>query len=122
MNGFNLLPQIIRHRRAVRLVLGKQVVAEGFAAGVKDHGDGRFRVVLLQAPQHVGHALDRTGGLSRRGIQGRQGVVRPVHVGRTVNQNQGRPRHIDSRTALAAVRTQCAAPKPEPEKQRAVCK
>jgi hypothetical protein len=70
----DLAAQVIRHRRAVGLVLGEHGVTEGAALGVEHHGEGAVRVLLAQALEHVQHALHRTGLQALGGGQGRQGV------------------------------------------------
>src|SRR5207244_2663257 len=74
--------------RAVRLVLGILVVAEGPALRVEDDGARLRLVVGSEAPQHVEHPVDRAGRLALRALQLGQGVERPVQVRRAVDQQQ----------------------------------
>ncbi|MCY1172784.1 hypothetical protein D9M73_129280 [compost metagenome] len=90
---FHLHPQLIRHRRAIGLVLGEHLVAEGAALGVEDHREGAVRVLLAQALEHVQHALDGAGGQPLGRGQRRQRVKGAVQVGRTVHQDEGRLAH-----------------------------
>ena len=60
----NLHAQIIRHRRAVRFVLGKQLVAKSFSGRVKDHGELRVARFARQLQQHVQYADHRAGRLA----------------------------------------------------------
>ena len=48
MDGFDLGAQVIRHRRAMRLVLGKPFITEGFALGIEDDRLVVCLVVSLQ--------------------------------------------------------------------------
>jgi len=49
-------------------------MAEGFAPGIENHGNGRAGIVLLQAADHADNTLDRAGWLVLGGLQGRQRV------------------------------------------------
>ncbi len=93
MQRLDLAAQIIRHRRAVGFVFGEQLVAEGRALGIEDHGEGAVRILPAQRQQHVQHALHRAGRFAGGGGQRRQGVEGAVKVGRTVHQNEGRLTH-----------------------------
>ncbi len=61
MDRGNLAPQLIRHRRPIRLVLWIDVVTKALALGVEHHGHRGVRVLLQQAAQHVGHQTNSTG-------------------------------------------------------------
>ena len=74
MQRLDLDAQLVRHGRTIGLVLGEQLIAEGAALGVEDHGKRAVRVLLAQALEHVQHALDRSGGHAPGGGQRRQGV------------------------------------------------
>ena len=86
-----LRDQVFGRRRAVGLVFLVNLVAEGLLAGVEDHRQmgGLFGAlhVLQQLPQHVavaGHRADRQAvGLAG---QGRQRVIGPEQIARTVHQ------------------------------------
>ena len=97
MDGWNLAAQIVRHRRAVGLVVGVQRVAEGWALGVKHAGGVIGRHVLAQLLQHVDHAADRPGGRALRvagvGAQVGHGVEGAVQVAGAVNKQQGARRN-----------------------------
>ena len=90
VNRLYLLTQLVRHGRAVGLVLGIPLIAEGFALGVEHHGDGAGGVILAQPAQHVNDALDRPGCRAAGGAQRWQRVVGPVQIRGTVYQDQGR--------------------------------
>jgi hypothetical protein len=62
--------ELVGHRRAIGLVLGKQVVAEGLALGVEDHGDMLGLVFVEQLEQHVDHAEHAPTGSSRLLVSG----------------------------------------------------
>ena len=90
----DLRAQLIGHPRAVRLVLGEQLVAEGFAGRVEHHGDAARLIVLEELQQHVEHPEERPGRLAARVGQRRQGVERPIDVRGAVDEDQvGGARH-----------------------------
>jgi hypothetical protein len=66
MQRFYLRGEFRRHGRAVRLVLGVQIIAKGFSFGIKYASAIIGRIVSAQAPQHIQHALNRTGWLATR--------------------------------------------------------
>ena len=82
----DLAGEIVRHRRAVRLVRGIQRVAEGLALRVEHAGDIIGRMVLPQFVQHRQHALDRIGRFTRRIAQVGQRMECAVQIGRAVYQ------------------------------------
>ncbi|MNZ61040.1 hypothetical protein D3C78_791220 [compost metagenome] len=82
--------QVVRHRRAIGLVLGEQLIAEGRPLGIEDHREGAVGELLAQALEHVQHPLHRAGRHAGGGGQRRQGVERAIEVGRTVYQDEGR--------------------------------
>ena len=61
----DLAAQVVRHRRAVGLVVGVEIVAEGLALRVEHAGDIIGRVFATQLAQHGEHAAQRVGGLAR---------------------------------------------------------
>src|SRR5690606_22421541 len=83
----DLRAQVVGHRRAVGLVLGIQVVAEGLAGGV-EHEGGAVRLLLERGAQHVDHPEQRAGGLAGGVGQRRQRVEGAVQVGRAVDQDE----------------------------------
>jgi len=60
----DLRAQVVRHRLAVSLVFGKQIVPERLAGGVEDHGDPLRLIVLDELQEHVQNAVNRTGRLA----------------------------------------------------------
>ena len=109
----DLRAQVVRHGRPVRLVLGKQFVAERLARRVEHDGD-QFGVLLaLHAQQHVEHAEHGTRRLAARVGQRRQCVEGPVQVRRAIHEHQcarvnHRGRCLDCRRAVAEA--ECARP------------
>jgi hypothetical protein len=77
--------EIIRHRRAVGLVVGEALVAKRRTLGVEHHRDVGVRVVALQPAQHVDDAIGHAGRLALRVGQRRQGVEGTEQVGRAVH-------------------------------------
>ena len=71
---FDLQAQVVRHRRAMRLVFGIPVVAERFALRIEHAGAIICRVIGTQAAQHVEHAVDRSGRFALRAAQVRHGM------------------------------------------------
>ncbi len=84
-----LRPQVVRHRRAVGLVLGVQIVAEIPPRRVEHQADMGFGIIGQQLAQHVGDAKDRPGGFALGIAQIRQGVEGAVQERRTVDEDQG---------------------------------
>ena len=89
VQGLDLLPQVVRHGRAVGLVLRVEVVTEGLARGVEDHRHQFRLVVLPQLAQHVDHAHQGAGGLALGVGQLWQGVVGAKEVGGSVDEDEG---------------------------------
>ena len=89
VNRLDLLGQVFRHRGARGLVLGIEVVAEGFALGVEHAGDVGGREVGAQAAQHVDHAMHRAGRVAVRAAQVGQRVKGAIQVTGTVDEKQG---------------------------------
>ena len=69
MQRLDLRAQVIRHGRAIGFIVGIPVVAESFAFGVEYTGAIIRRVIFLQTPQHVEHALYSAGGQAARAAQ-----------------------------------------------------
>ena len=82
----DLAAQVVRHRGAVSLVVGIEIVAEGLALRVEHAGDIIGRIILLQPAQHGEHAVDRVGRFACRVAQIGQRVKRAIQVGRAVHQ------------------------------------
>ena len=84
VDGHNLGAQLIRHGRAVALVLGVNDIAKGRAVRVKHAGSIVRRHIFAQLLQHVDHAADgaggRAGGVAGHGTQVRHGVKCSVQV------------------------------------------
>ena len=89
VNRRDLLAQVVRHGRAVGLVVGVQVVAEGLALGVENDGNGAAGIVGGKLAQHGDDAPHRPGRAAVRGLERRQGVVGAKQVGGPVHQDQG---------------------------------
>ncbi len=95
-NQRKLGDEVLRRRRAVRLVLIVKGIAERSAALVQDHGQMRRAVRLVevigQLPQHGGIAIDRTdrdaAGIRERG----QAMVGAEDIGRSIDQIEVLPR------------------------------
>ena len=86
----DLLPQIVRHGRAMGLVVGVEIVAEGLARGIEHHRH-QFRLIILpQLAQHVDHAYQGAGGLPFGVGQLGQGVIGAEEVGGGVDEDQGK--------------------------------
>ena len=64
MQGLYLYCQLIRHGRAIGLVVRVQLMAKGLATGIKDHRHA-FRVIVgYQAAQHIDDAQHGAGRLA----------------------------------------------------------
>ncbi len=79
--------QLIGHGRTMRLVLLEQLVAEGLALGVEDHGDVIGIDIGHQLAQHVEHPVHGAGRLTAAVGQGRQGIERAVKIGGPIHQH-----------------------------------
>ncbi|KGD47827.1 DNA polymerase I-3'-5' exonuclease and polymerase domain protein [Burkholderia pseudomallei] len=86
MDRLDLQREIGRHRRAVRLVVGIQIVAEGFALGVEHARAILCTDILAHAAQHIDDSVERSGRLPARAAQIRHRMVSPIQIARTVNQ------------------------------------
>ena len=83
----DLAGQLIRHGRPVGLVVGKQIIAEGAALGVKDHRE-IIRPALGQVfSDHIDDAVDRARRRARPIAQAAHGVKGPEQIIRTVHQH-----------------------------------
>ena len=87
-SGCDLAAQVVGHGRAGGLVLRIPVVAEGLAFCVENAGAIIRRHVLVQAAQHVEHAVDGAGRLARLGAQIGQRVKGAIEIGRGVDQQK----------------------------------
>ena len=89
----DLRAQIVRHRRAVRLVLGEQLVAKGLAGRIEHHRDA-FRVVVLQEFARSMLSTPNTApvGSPRELRERRQRMEGAVQVRRAVDQDEIRTR------------------------------
>ena len=77
----DLVAKIIRHRRAVRLVLFIEIIAESLALGIEHHSD-MFRLIFFdQFIQHIDDAVDRPGWLTLAVGQRRQRMESTEQVG-----------------------------------------
>ena len=83
----DLYAQVVRHRRAVRFVGGVEVVAEGFAFGVKDDAEVGGLVVVVEFGEHFDDAVQGAGRVAVARGQGRQAVVGAEKVGRAVHKD-----------------------------------
>ena len=84
----NLLGEIGRHRRAIGLVVGDQVVAEGAAGEIERGADVLRLMILNQLPQHVHEDVDRVRRLAAGAAQAAAAhrVIRAVHLRAAVDQ------------------------------------
>ena len=89
MQRLDLYLEVIRHRRAMRLVLLVDIVAKGFALGIEHHGHVFGLVLFAQLAQHIDHTINGTGRLPLAVGQRRQGMKSPKQVGRAINQYDG---------------------------------
>ena len=83
----DLYAQFFRHRRAVRLVGGVEVMAEGFAFGIKDDAEVGGLVVVVEFGEHFDDAVQRAGRVAVAGGERRQAVVGAEKVGRAVHKD-----------------------------------
>ena len=85
----NLHPEVIGHRRSVRLVALVQAGPEGLLAGVERDGNVRGRELAQQLVLHSQKTVRRVGGCTVGGRQaGTNRVERAVEVGVTVHQQK----------------------------------
>ena len=93
VDRLDLAHQLIGHRRALGLILGVPVIAEGLALGIKDTSLVSYvprRVVTVEAAQHVQHAIDGPRRFALRVAQVGHGMKGAIKIRGTVNQQQGR--------------------------------
>ena len=92
VDGGDLGAQVVGHGRALGLVLVVPGIAEGGAMGVEDAGGmaaGAAADDLLTQPlHHRDQTVDGAGGEAVGAPQVRHGVVRPVQVAGSVDQQQ----------------------------------
>ncbi len=93
VDRLDLPDQVFGHRRALRLVLGVPLVAEGVALGIEHAGRVLGLHVLQRALEHGHHAVDGAGREAVGAAQVGQRVVGAVQVARAVHQQQGLRRH-----------------------------
>jgi len=86
----DLRPQVVGHRRPMRLVLGEQFVAERLARRVEHHANQRRILLLEQFLQHVEHTEHCAGGFTLRVGERRQRVEGPVQVRGAVHEDSVR--------------------------------
>ena len=88
----NLLRELVRHRRAVRLVVGDEIVAEGAARQIERRGDELRLVLVEQLAEHRDEDVD---GVGRRALRVAQQsafrradrrVIRAVHLRAAVDE------------------------------------
>ena len=89
VDRFDLHAQLVRHRRAVRLVFGIEVIAESLALGVEHAGDIIGRRFFPQLFEHVDKAVQRIGRCAIGRGQRLDRMKSAVKVGRAINQQQG---------------------------------
>ena len=87
--GFRLRTQIVRHRRARRLIVREHLVAEILALRIKHHRAIIVHIIRPQTAQHVQHAIKRTRWRTIRRGQLRHRVIRAVEIRRAVNEEKG---------------------------------
>ena len=101
VDRLNLAAQIVGHGRAVRLVVGIQVVAKGFALGIKHAGRPGGRVIFGQRLHHIDHDAQRPGGLAAAVWQGHAPVAArvkgAVQVAGAIDQQQSGGQGVGSR-------------------------
>ena len=85
----NLLGQIRGHGRAVGLVVGGQLVAEGCRLQVERGGDVGRPVVGQQLAQHRDEAVDRVGRAPVWSGQPADRVIRAIHLIAAVDEEEG---------------------------------
>ena len=92
----NLLGELVRHRRAVGLVVGGEVVAERPARQIERRGDVFGTVFLQQLAQHRHEDVDGVGGTASRVAEQRafrganRRVIRAVHLRAAVDEIEER--------------------------------
>src|SRR5439155_9674913 len=96
-----LLDEVLRHPRALDLVLGEPLVAKGGTLGVPGDAHVVRPILAEELPQHHGEA---EGGVGRQAARGREvgdGVVGAVEVGRTVDEIEGRHAQLPTTRAYS---------------------
>jgi hypothetical protein len=86
----DLFGEIIRHRGAIGLVVGRDVVAERGPGEVERRGHVGRRVILDQLPQHGHEDVDRVRRMTFlvRQTATAERVVRAVHLRTAVDEKQ----------------------------------
>ena len=93
---------LLGHRRPVGLVVRKQVVPEGGAAGVEEHGGIGRAALLHELDQHAGEAEDRVGRKPPGIGQALDGMIGAVDVGGAVDEIDGVFRFMSKGLAKAS--------------------
>ena len=88
MNRLDLLAELFRHRRSIRLVLRINIVSEGWPFSVENNDELIVRIVRLQTLQHADHAFGsaRIQPLAIR--QRRKRMKGSKQIRGAINQNQ----------------------------------
>ena len=92
MHPVDLLGQIVGHRRAIGLVVGRDLVAEGRTCQIEGCGEIRRLVVGDELAQHRDEDVDRVRGLSflvRQAATAKR-VIRAVHLRAAIDQEERR--------------------------------
>ena len=92
----DLLGEVGRHRRAVGLVVGRELVAERRAGQIERRGDVLRRVIGDELAQHRREAVH---GIRRSAVRTRQPayrVIRAVHLRATVDEKQASHVFLDA--------------------------
>ena len=84
----DLLGQVLRHLRAVSLVLLELLVAHGWTGAVESHGEVIRRLVLHELAQHGGEAVHRIRGETLSVGQTLNRVVRTIDMRHPVDQEK----------------------------------
>ena len=94
MDPRNLLREVRRHRRAVRLVIGGHLGPERRAREIERRGDVLRRVIGDELAQHRHEDVDRVRGLATRAGQtaAAHRVIRAIHLRAAVDQKYARGR------------------------------
>jgi hypothetical protein len=97
----DLLREIAGHRRAVGLVVGDDVVAEGRAGEIEGGGDVLRLMIVDQLAQHRHEAIDGVGGVSVGAGQPADRVIGAIHLRAAVDQVQSRRRHSEGNFSIS---------------------
>ena len=84
---FYLRTHVIGHSLSIRFVLGVDIVAKGFSAGIKNNHHYIGVVVANEPSEHVDYTIDCPGRLAFCIGQGRHSVKGPIEISRAVHQN-----------------------------------